>query len=74
MILIKEKRMIGHKDVRIEVYSFSPGGGGIEVLNAEGDRVLFEKGWFVDDDDSPKVVVMELLKFLGYTVHHEEVY
>jgi hypothetical protein len=36
--------------------------------------VLFEKGWFVDDDDSPKVVVMELLKFLGYTVHHEEVY
>jgi len=68
--------MIGHKDVRINVES-SNDGHSIEVLNADGDRALFSKYWNHNDVElgvGGELNFVELLEFLGYTVHHEEVY
>ena len=68
--------MIEDKDVHIQVYSEGDGHS-IQVLNADGDRVLFNKywnhnGWSGVGDCEDNFV--ELLKYLGYTVYHEEVY
>ncbi|MCJ8336047.1 MAG: hypothetical protein MJH10_17720 [Epibacterium sp.] len=69
--------MIEDKDVHIQVYSECYGYS-IEVLNADGDRVLFNKYWNPTDSEELGVGgetnFVELLKFLGYTVYHEEVY
>ena len=68
--------MIEGKDVHIQVYS-EYDGHSIQVLNADGDRVLFNK--YGDHNDGELGLggegnFVELLKFLGYTVYHEEVY
>lgn len=68
--------MVEDKDVQIGVIS-EYGGHTITVLNADGDRVLFNKGWNHNDDEQGvggEGNFVELLKFLGYTVYHEEVY
>ena len=68
--------MIEDKDAHIQVYSESDGHE-IIVLNPEGDRVLFSKYWNHNDADlgvGGEGNFIGLLKFLGYTVHHEEVY
>ncbi len=68
--------MIEDKDVHIQVYS-EYDGHSIQVLNADGDRVVFKKRWSHNDDDlgaGGEANFVELLKFLGYTVSHEEVY
>jgi len=64
--------MVEDKDVQIQVGSYWHGHS-IDVLNAEGDRVLFCLGWNQGD---PKLGVggeknfVDLLRFLGYTVDH----
>ncbi len=68
--------MIEDKDVHIQVYS-EYDGHSIQVLNADGDRVLFNKYWSHNEDEQGvggEGNFVELLKFLGYTVYHEEVY
>ena len=68
--------MIEDKDVHIQVYS-EYDGHSIQVLNADGDRVLFDKYWNHNENElgvGGELNFVELLKFLGYTVYHEEVY
>ena len=68
--------MTEDKDVQIQVYS-ECFGYSIQVLNADGDRVLFNKDWSRDEDTlwaGGEANFVDLLKFLGYTVYHEEVY
>ena len=68
--------MIENKDVCINVES-SYDGHSIEVLNGDGDIALFSKGWNHNDTEQGaggELNFVELLKFLGYTVHHEELY
>jgi len=68
--------MIEDKDVHIQVYSESDGHS-IQVLNADGDRVVFNKYWNHNDEEQGvggEGNFVELLKYLGYTVYHEEVY
>ena len=68
--------MIEDKDAHIQVYSECDGHR-IKVLNADGDRVLFNKYWNHNDVHlgfEGEENFVELLKFLGYTVYHEEVY
>jgi hypothetical protein len=69
--------MIKDGDVNIEVYSCNDGCN-IQVLNADGDRLLFSKDWFYEDYElgsggEMNMNFVELLKFLGYRVYHEEV-
>ena len=68
--------MMKDKDVHIQVYSEADGHS-IQVLNADGDRVLFNKYWNhnygwsgVGGEDN----FVALLKYLGHTVYHEYVY
>ena len=68
--------MTKDKEVHIQVYSENDGHS-IQVLNADGERVLFNKGWNHNEDEQGvggEGNFVELLKFLGYTVSHEEVY
>ena len=68
--------MTKDKEVHIQVYSENDGHS-IQVLNAEGDRVLFNKGWNHNEYEQGvggEANFVELLKFLGYTVYHEAVY
>ncbi len=68
--------MTEDKDVHIQVYS-EYDGHSIQVLNADGDRVLFNKCWHPAGGwrgSGGEGHFVELLKFLGYTVYHEEVY
>ena len=68
--------MIGNKGVRINVES-SYDGHDIQVLTSEGNQVLFSKGWNHNDTEQGaggELNFVELLKFLGYTVQHEECY
>ena len=65
-----------YKDVHIQVYSENDGHI-IQVLSADGDRVLFNEDWNhneVEQGAGGEGNFVELLKFLGYTVYHEEVY
>ena len=69
-------KYIADKDVHIQVDSMYDGHL-IRVLNADGDRVLFYKYWNHDEVElgvGGEGNFVELLKFLGYTVYHEEVY
>ncbi len=67
-------KYIDDKDVCIQVYSECDGHS-IQVLNADGDRVLHSSSWSHDDlGAGGEKNFVELLKFLGYTVYHEEVY
>jgi len=69
-------KYIDDKDVCIQVYSECDGHS-IQVLNADGDRVLFNKDWNHNDGElgvGGEGNFVELLKYLGYTVYHEEVY
>ena len=68
--------MVKDKDIHIQVDSYADGHR-LQVLNADGDRVLFNKYW--DHNDAELGVggeenFVELLKFLGYTACHEEAY
>ena len=63
--------MTEDKDVHIQVYS-EYDGHSIQVLNADGDRVLFNKHW--ENYEGGEGNFVELLKFLGYTVHQKKVY
>ena len=68
--------MVEDKDVHIQVYS-EYDGHNIQVLNADGDRVLFNTYWNHNDTEigvGGELNFVELLKYLGYTVYHEEVY
>jgi len=68
--------MIDDKDVHIQVDSESYERS-IQVLNADGDRQLWHKSWDRNDDElgvGCERNFVELLKFLGYTVYHGEVY
>ena len=68
--------MVEDKDIQIQVQSYCDGHM-IEVLNADGDRTLFGKGWGHSDyeiGDGGEKNFVDLLKFLRYTVHHEEVF
>ena len=68
--------MIEDKDVHIQVYS-EYDGHSIQVLNADGDRVFFNKDWNHWDGEQGvggEQNFVQLLKYLGYTVYHEEVY
>ena len=68
--------MVEDKDVHIQVYT-EYDGHSIQVLNADGDRVVFNKDWNHNDEEQGaggERNFVELLKFLGYTVYHEEVY
>mgnify|MGYP003125959202 CR=1 FL=1 len=68
--------MIEDKDVHIQVYSESDGHT-IQVLNADGDRTLFGKRWDHNEDElgaGGEMNFVKLLRFLGYTVYHGEVY
>ena len=68
--------MIEDKDIRIQVYS-EYDSHSIQVLNADGDRVLHSSNW---NHNKPELGVggelnfVELLRYLGYKVYHEEVY
>ena len=70
--------MIEDKDVCIQVYSGCDGHS-IQVLNADGDRVLFTHK-HLEPQTTEELGVggegnfVELLKYLGYTVYHEDVY
>ena len=69
-------KYIDDKDVCIQVYSECDGHS-IQVLNADGDRVLHSSSWSHDDLElgvGGEKYFVELLKYLGYTVYHEEVY
>ena len=64
------------KDVHIQVYSESDGHS-IQVLNPDGDRVFFGEYWNHNDVDRGvrgEGNFIEILKYLGYIVYHEEVY
>jgi len=64
--------MIEDKDVHIQVGSYWHGHS-IDVLNAEGDRVLFCLGWIKGLDElgaGGEENFVDLLRFLGYTVDH----
>lgn len=68
--------MIDDKDVHIQVYR-EYDGHSIQVLSADGDRQLWHKSWDRNDDElgvGGERNFVELLKFLGYTVYHGEVY
>jgi hypothetical protein len=68
--------MIEDKDVYIQVYSECVGYS-VQVLNADADRVLHSSSWSHDDLElgvGGEKNFVELLKCLGYTVYHEEVY
>ena len=68
--------MIEGKNVHIQVYS-EYDGHRIQVLNADGDRVLHSSSWSHDDLElgaGGEKNFVKLLKLLGYTVYHEEVY
>ena len=68
--------MIEDKDVHIQVDS-EVDGYTLKVLNPECDRTLFYKYWEHNDVGlgvGGEVNFIELLKFLGYTVCHEEFY
>ena len=68
--------MVEDKDIQIQVDSYWHGHS-IDVLNAGGDRVLFCLGWIKGQDKlgvGGEKNFVDLLKFLGYTVHHEEVF
>ena len=68
--------MTEDKDVHIQVYSESDGHS-IQVLNADGGRVLFNEYWNHNDVElgvGGEKNFVELLKLLGCTVYHEEVY
>ena len=68
--------VIESKDVQITVYS-DYDGHRIQVLNADGDRVLHSSHW---NHNEPELGVggqanfVKLLEWLGYTVYHEEVH
>ena len=68
--------MIEDKDVNIQVNS-EVDGYSIQVLNRGCDRSLFYTYWNHNDAEigvGGEGNFVELLKFLGYTVYHEEVY
>ena len=68
--------MIEDKDVCIQVYSGCDGHS-IQVLNADADRVLHSSSWNHRDEElgvGGEGNFVELLKYLGYTVYHEDVY
>ena len=67
--------MIEDKDVCIQVYSECDGHS-IQVLNADADRVLHSSSWSHRRElgVGGEKNFVELLKYLGYTVYHEEVY
>ena len=68
--------MMDNKDVHLQVFS-EYDSHMIQVLNPEGDRVLFSKVWNHNNADlgvGGELNFVELLKFLGYNVYHEEVY
>ena len=68
--------MIEDKMVHIQVYSECDGHR-IQVLNADADRVLHSSSWSHNDEElgaGGEKNFVELLKCLGYTVYHEEVY
>ena len=68
--------MIEDKMVHIQVYSECDGHS-IQVLNADADRVLHSSSWSHNDEElgsGGEKNFVELLKCLGYTVYHEEVY
>jgi len=68
--------MINDKDVHIQVYSECDGHS-IQVLNADADRVLYSSSWSHNEEElgvGGEKNFVELLKCLGYTVYHEEVY
>ena len=67
---------IEDKMVHIQVYSECDGHS-IQVLNADADKVLHSSSWSHDDFElgaGGEKNFVELLKCLGYTVYHEEVY
>ena len=67
-------KYIDDKDVCIQVYSECDGHS-IQVLNADADRVLHSSSWSHNDlGVGGEKNFVELLKYLGYTVYHEEVY
>ena len=68
--------MIEDKMIHIQVYSECDGHS-IQVLNADADRVLHSSSWSHNDEElgsGGEKNFVELLKCLGYTVYHEEVY
>ena len=68
--------MIEDKDVHIQVYS-EYDGHSIQVLELGSTRLLHSSSW---SHDHPVLGAggeknfVELLKFLGYNVYHEDVY
>jgi hypothetical protein len=68
--------MIDDKNVRIQVYS-EYDGHSIQVLNADGDKVLHASRWNHEDYGrgvGGQANFVGLLEWLGYTVYHEELY
>ena len=69
-------KYVEDKDVHIRVCSECDGHS-IQVLNPEADRVLHSSGWSHNEPElgaGGEKNFVELLKYLGYTVYHEEVY
>ena len=68
--------MIEDKDVHIQVYS-EYDGHRIQVLELGAGRVLHSSSWSHDriaQGVGGEKNFVELLKFLGYNVYHEDVY
>ena len=67
--------MIDDKDVRIQVFSDYEGHS-VQVLNADGDRVLFSAFWDHNESElgaGGEANFVKLLDYLGYDVYHEEI-
>ena len=71
-----DSRVVNDSEVIIQVFSDNLGHSS-QVLNPEGDRVLFSHLWEKGTEDfgaGGSLNFVKLLEYLGYTVYYEETF